>query len=191
MFNQFCASGICIVLSKHTAVMYVPLSWLHVASQTKLKEMHTTVMCRTQMLLSDLWEGSRTCNGRPRPSQSIVIQSYFGISSFPGRWSDGGLKVVVGCVVLLGNVLMAGGSQRLGRSLLSWLEAGVWRLLWEVELSEVTGEARDCDEADVEDREDREAELTSGRGLTGGCWVSCLLASIRLIGTILSLGDPV
>ena len=35
--------------------------------------------------------------------------TYFGISSLPGRWREGGLNVVEGCVVLLGKVWGTGG----------------------------------------------------------------------------------
>ena len=64
-------------------------------------------------------------------------------------------------MVLLGNVLISGGSQRLGRSLLSCAEAVDWRP-WVREAGEAevrAGEGRGCD---TEEEEAVEMGLTPG-----------------------------
>ena len=95
-------------------------------------------------------------------------------------------------VVLLGNVLISGGSQRLGRSLLSCSEAVDWRP-WVREAGEAevrAGEGRGCD------TEEEEMGLTPGTEARDeavrlgalGCSDWPGLAS-RLIGTIRSFSD--
>ena len=109
----------------------------------------------------------------------------------------------MGWVVLLGNVLISGGSQRLGRSLLSCAEAGDWRPgVREAGEGEVrAGEDSGC--GDTEEEEGAEAE---DMGLTPGMeaeardeavteegdfvcsdWLSGVAS--RLIGTIRSFSD--
>ena len=96
------------------------------------------------------------------------IVSYFGISSFPGRWREGGLKEAVGWGVLLGNVWITGGFQVLGRSLSGGCEG-----------------AGEGDEG--VDEEDDSGDTISGVLMTDD-WLGGAL-STRFIGTILSFWD--
>ena len=108
----------------------------------------------------------------------------------------------MGWVVLLGNVLISGGSQRLGRSLLSCAEAEDWRPgVREAGEGEVrAGEDRGC--CDTEEEEEVEAE---DMGLTPGMEAEAREEAVteegdfvcsdwpgvasRLIGTIRSFSD--
>ena len=105
------------------------------------------------------------------------FKTYFGISSLPGRWREGGLKVAVGWVVLLGNVFTGGGCHWLGRSLSGGVEDAEddreWGWGWLLAGAEDDGD----DEADM--------DTTSGVLIVEATG----LLSILLMGTILSLCD--
>ena len=115
-------------------------------------------------------------------------RTYFGISSLPGRWREGGLKVAeaVGCAVLRGKVCTTGGSHRLATGLTEAAGAGAGEAAG-AELSEES-EGEEEEEEEVGGWQERDNPAPTSGTLMAGAG-DCGLLSTRLIGTILSLGN--